>query len=144
MFFHYILLYCLKMVTLFYLKNVLESKGNITVNDVGISLGMNAILYYVVTVLSGLITTDEWNNLYFLDLITTSIMLGLYIKYIERLNDNHEIENFDLNEMANQEACKMNDERNMLIMTKPVMPIVEYPKKNIIYMLCLCPYFIVY
>lgn len=145
MFFHYFLLYCLKIVTLLYLKNQLETRGEITMNDIGLSVGMNTILYYVSTVLSGLSTEDDFNSVYFLDLMTTAIILGMYIKYIEKKNEQKEIEHFELIDAANDEACKLNYERNMNIVRKPSTPTIEYhPNKQIIYMICLCPYFVVY
>lgn len=144
MFFHYFLLYCLKIVTLLYLKNQLETRGEITMNDIGMSVGMNTILYYVSTVLSGLSTEDTFNTVYFLDLMTTAIILGMYIKYIERKNEQNEMEHFELIDAADNEACKLNYERNMNILTKPSTPTIEYPNKQIIYIICLCPYFVVY
>ena len=124
MFFHYFLLYCLKIVTLLYLKNKLETRGEITMNDIGLSVGMNTILYYVSTVLSGLSTEDDFNSVYFLDLMTTAIILGIYIKYIQKKNEQKEIEHFELIDAANDEACKLNYERNMNILRKPSTPTI--------------------
>lgn len=144
MLFHYFLLYCLKIVTLLYLKNLLETHGDITIKDIGVCVGMNIILYYVSIVLSGLSTEDNFNGIYFLDIMTTAVILGMYVTHIEKQNKENEIEQFEIDNWAHQEACKLNYERNMNILTKPSIGRIEYLNKQIIYMICLFPYFVVY
>lgn len=144
MFYFYMLLYCLKIIILLYLKNKLETNGVITIQDIGMTIGMNVILYYVMVILMGLSVSDEFNNVYFLDVLTTCMILGVYIKYIEHKNEENVIESYEVNELAEQEACKMNDRQNLNILSKPIVPQMEYPNIQVIYIICLSPYFAVY
>lgn len=109
----------------------------ISLNDIGVSLGMNAILYYVIIVLGDIkdhhICLDK---IYFVDIVVSVIALGMYVKVIEQKNEQNVTRAHTLNEKAYKESRLLN------IKAKPIQTDIIYPDRNMIMMLALSPYYI--
>tara|TARA_B110000261_G_C13052923_1_gene344943 strand:- start:1060 stop:1353 length:294 start_codon:yes stop_codon:yes gene_type:complete len=97
------------------LKNIIERDAYIDINDIGIIVGINSILFYTITVLCQINDNTLYYS-FFVDLISMAMCLGVYIKYIEELNKNKEVE-------------------------KGSELVVQ---RNLILFMCLCPYYVVF
>ena len=128
-------IYFLKIIAFLYLKNVIEKNGLIIMNDIGVLMGMNSILYYVITVLGDI--RDDM-NIFFSDLIVQSICFGIYANILEEKN-NKSINHVDaINEESTKE-CKL-----MNITPKPIQPDFVYPKMRIVALILFTPYYLLF
>lgn len=143
---NHLLIYCLKLVTLLYTKNVVETHGVLTMHDLGIAMGTNVILFYVITVLSDMTDSVDLNNNYFVDLISTMILVGIYVKYLETKNERELEKAVSAQEQAHMEVSTYNKEhfQTIPILPKPVLHSVEYINMKLMYGLCLSPYYVLF
>ena len=127
--YYHIVIYCIKMIAYIFLKSSLKTKGSITLTDVGVSLGINSILYYVITTLGDINYSLFFNYIIFIDLLMQTIFIGIYTKILENKNE----------ESLNN-ASKFN--RQISEKQKPLQVEVKYPDMKIIAVLCFFPYYL--
>lgn len=126
--YYHIAIYCLKIITFLYLNNAIKTTGSLTMNDIGVSMGLNSVLFYVISVLGNIY--DPNMNIFFLDLIVQSICLGLYVNNLDSKN----------NDSINK-TTKFNEKCSRL-QTKPIQAHIHYPDMKIIALLSFSPYYL--
>jgi hypothetical protein len=126
------------MVTVLYLKHLIDTSGDLEIDDIGITVGISSLLFYAVSILGKLDDFNKLNYLHFVDLISISMCLGMYVKRIKYNNDRSAVRTSELNTKS-KEACGLNK-----IKSKEMLPELQYPNINMILLISIIPYFLLF